>query len=95
MGSDYLNNKQLNYLCIAWRKGLRRVWRCQILPRVIYWRSYLTVYLRMMNYVVLCRRFLNFIISCMNRGSELVRFFVWFGLQQACMKSLLGRNARF
>jgi len=41
----------------------------------------------------LCRRFLNFIFSCMNCGSELVRL---FGLvQQACMKSSLGRNPRF
>jgi len=31
----------------------------------------------------------------MNCGSESVRFFVWFGLQQACMKSSLGRNAQF
>ena len=46
-------------------------------------------------YDELCRRFLNFIFSCMNCGSELVRFFVWFGLQQACMMSPLRRNARF
>ena len=31
----------------------------------------------------------------MSCGSELVRFFVRFGVQQACMKSPLGRNARF
>jgi len=46
-------------------------------------------------YDELCCRFLNFIFSCMNCGYELVRFFVRFGLQQACMMSPLGRNARF
>ena len=40
-------------------------------------------------------RFLNFVFSCMSCGSELVRFFVRFGVQQACMKSPLERNARF
>jgi len=46
-------------------------------------------------YDELCRRFLNFVFSCMNCGSELVSFFVWFGVHQACMKSPLGRNVRF
>ena len=43
-------------------------------------------------YDELCRRFLNFVFSCMNCGSELVSFFVRFGVHQACMKSPLGRN---
>jgi len=42
-------------------------------------------------------RFLNFAFSCMHCSSDLVSFLVTvrFGLQQACMKSSLERNARF
>ena len=46
----------------------------------------------MMNHVV---GFLILSFLSMNFGSNLVRFFVWFGVQQACMKSPLGQNARF
>ena len=42
-------------------------------------------------------RFLNIAFSCMHCSSDLVSFLVTvrFGLQQACMKSSLERNARF
>jgi len=46
-------------------------------------------------YDQLFRRFLNYVFSCMNCDSELVRFVICFGVQQACVKSPLGRNARF
>ena len=55
--------------------------------RVTCCRWYLTVYLCMMNYVA---GFLILSFSCMNCGSEIVSFFVRFGVHQACMKSPLG-----
>jgi len=45
-----LDNKQLNDFCIACCWGCAECGGCQILPKVICWRSYLTVYLCMMNY---------------------------------------------
>ena len=72
-------------------RGCTECGGCQILPKVM-----LAVISDSISvYDKLCRRFFNYVFSCMNCGSELVRFFVWFGLQQACMKSPLGRNAGF
>ena len=87
-----LDNKYLTDLCIAWRKGLRRVWR---LPNTTKGDMLAVISDSIPVYDELCRRFLNFVFSCMNCGSELVEFFVRFGVHQACMKSPLGRNARF
>ena len=70
-----LDNKQINDSCIAWRKGLRRVWR---LPNTTKGDMLSLISDSIPVYDELCRRFLNFVFSCMNCGFELVRFL--FGL---------------
>ena len=85
--------KRINDLCIAWRKGLRRVWR---LPNPTNGDILAVISGSIPVFDELCRRFLNFVFFrvCIAVQIWLV-FFVRFGLQQACMKSFLGRNARF
>ena len=52
-----LDKKQLNYFCVAWCKGLRRVWR---LPNTTKGDMLAVISDSIPVYDELCRRFLNF-----------------------------------
>ena len=86
-----LTNRKIEDYCVAWRKGLRKVWK---LP---YDSSSSNVAL-VSNTVPLldelCRRVMNFIYSCLHCDSNLVRSIVLHGIA-ARSSSPIGRNAAF
>jgi hypothetical protein len=86
---DLYNNK-IDELCIAWRKGVRRVWAlpgntgCDILHLIT---DTIPVYDE------ICRRVSNFIFACCESGSQLVKYVVNFGINYSHTSSPIGRNA--
>ena len=86
-----LTNRKLKDYCIAWRKGLRKVWQ---LP---YDSSSLNVAL-ISNTVPLldelCRRVTNFIYTCLHCDSNFVRLIVQHGIATGA-SSPIGRNVAF
>src|SRR5664279_4453860 len=87
-----LTNNKLEDYCIAWRKGLRKIWS---LPHD---SSCLNVVLTS-NTVPLfdefCRRAINFIYSCLNCDSDFIRSIVLHGINVARINSHIDRNAAF
>jgi hypothetical protein len=87
-----LSSKGIEDLCVAWRRGARKVWalpndtRCDILYLIA---DVVPVFDE------ICRRVLNFIRSCSNCGSELISQVANFGVNFARMNSPIGRNALF
>jgi hypothetical protein len=87
---DLTNRKVADY-CIAWRKGLRKVWR---LP---YDASSINVALISATVSLLdelCRHVINFIYTCFNCDSDFVRSIASHGLATGT-RSAIGRNAAF
>jgi len=89
-----LNNSCIEQFCIEWRKGARRVWS---LPR--HARSDIVYCIAdvIPTYDELCRRSMNFVISCQNSKSRLVKFVANYGSKYSCrpMHSFIARNAVF
>jgi hypothetical protein len=84
-----LSHKGIEAICIAWRKGIRRIWRlpntthsvlipelCETLPLVDLFYT----------------RMLNFVYRCLNSQSSLVKFVTRFGILYGQMDSVVGRN---
>jgi hypothetical protein len=67
-----LSHRAIEQLCAAWRKGLRTVWK---LPYCTH--SYLLPLISQCLPVFdeICRRSINFVRSCVNHKSDVVRFF--------------------
>ena len=93
-GSDIwdVSTKEVEDFCIAWRKGARKVWAlpndtsCDVLYLIA---NVLPVFDE------ICRRVLNFIRSCCNSESQLIKYVANFGVNCAKMYSPIGRNALF
>ena len=87
-----LNNERIGDLCTTWRKSLRRVWN---LPYMSH--SYLLPILSQCLPIFdeICRRSSNFIYSCLNNESNLVRSVATHGLNYGRYRSPLGFNALF
>ena len=86
-----LTNRKIEDYCIAWRKGLRKVWK---LP---YDSSSLNVALISDTVPLLdelCRRATNFIYTCLHCDSNFVYSIVSHGIA-AGTSSPVGRNAAF
>ena len=86
-----LANRKIEDYCIAWRKGLRKVWK---LP---YDSSSLNVALvsdTIPLFDELCRRVMNFNYTCSHCDSNLVRLIVSYGIASGT-SSPIGRNAVF
>ena len=87
-----LSSKEIEDLCVAWRRGTRKVWAlpndtsCDILCLIA---DVVPVFDE------ICRRLLNFIRSCSNCGSELISQVANFGVNFARMNSPIGRNSLF
>jgi hypothetical protein len=65
-----LTNSKLDDYCIAWRKGVRKIWS---LP---YDSSRLNVSLisdSLPTFDEICRRTINFVYSCLNSDAEMIR----------------------
>jgi hypothetical protein len=84
-----LSHNGIEAICIAWRKGIRRIWRlpntthsvlipelCETLPLVD----------------MFYKRMLNFVYRCLNSQSSLVNFVARFGILSGQMDSVVGRN---
>jgi hypothetical protein len=87
-----LTNKKLEEYCIAWRKGVRKIWS---LPHD---SSGLNVALISESLPILdeiSRRTWNFLHSCINSDSQLVRSVTLTGVSGSRLNSPLGRNAAF
>jgi len=86
-----LANRKIEEYCIAWRKGLRKVWK---LP---YDSSSLNVALvsnTISLFDDLCRRVMNLIYICLHCESNFVRSIVSHGITSGT-SSFIGRNAVF
>jgi len=86
-----LANRKIEDYCIAWRKGLRKVWK---LP---YDSSSLNVALvsnTIPLFDELCRRVMNLIYTCLHCDSNFVRSIVSHGITSGT-SSPIGRNAVF
>ena len=88
---DLCNTKLVEEFCIAWRKGMRRVWS---LPANTKSDAVYLVAGVIPIFDELCKRLLNFVWSCYRSDSDLVRFVVKHGID-ARMNSPLGRNVTF
>jgi hypothetical protein len=87
-----LYNANIESFCVAWRKGLRRVWKlpyathCSLLPVV---SQCLPIFDE------LCRRFLNFARFCVTHECPLIRFIANYGIIHARSLSLIGQNVLY
>src|SRR5664279_4389337 len=86
-----LTNCKIEDYCIAWRKGLRKVWR---LPCDSSCSNVALVSDTVPLLDELCRRVMNFIYSCLNCDSHFVREIVLHGISAGSL-STIGRNAVF
>jgi len=87
-----LNNVNIEKCCIEWRKGARRVWE---LPRDAKSDIVYCITDVIPTFDEICRRSLNFIVSCRNSDSQLVRFIANCGLRYSRMNFPIARNAIF
>jgi len=87
-----LSNLYVEKCCVAWRKGLRRIWKlpynthCSLLPVI---SECLPIFDE------LCRRFLNFARSCIAHGCPLIRFIANYGIVHARSLSPIGQNVLY
>jgi hypothetical protein len=85
-----LNSRSIDDFCIAWRKGLRKIWNippqthCDLLPRLCNCYPLFDEF---------CSRSLKFARTCLNHQSSLVRFVSSHSIFYARGYSYLGRNA--
>ena len=89
-----LNNLNIEKCCVEWRKGARRVW---MLPRDAKSDIVYCIADVLPTFDEICRRSLNFIATCRNSDSQLVRFIANCGLtySYSCMHFSIARNAIF
>lgn len=87
-----LSNRNIDNLCVAWRKSLRRIWHlpqhthCYFLPII---GQCLPIYDE------ICRRSINFVRSCIAHESPVIRFITQYGVLYARSSSFLGENMLF
>ena len=86
---DVTSNKIEDY-CIAWRKSVRRIWR---LPNTTSRTNVCLIAGCIPMFDEICRRFLNFIHSCLVSSSALIQFIASHGIHSG-MFSPLGRNVQ-
>jgi hypothetical protein len=87
-----LSNPNVDSFCVAWRKGLRRIWKlpsnshCSLLPIISHCLPI---------FDELCRRFLNFARSCIKHDCPLIRFIACYGIVYARSCSPIGQNVLY
>ena len=87
-----LTTREIEDLCVSWRKGLRRVWS---LPNTshCYLLHLLSQCLPLFDEI--CRRSINFIRSCVSHESSLVNQIAKYAVYHARTLSCLGQNMLF
>ena len=75
--------------CIAWQKGLRRIWSVPYNTNgdILHGLSG-----DIPIFDEICKRSLHFIVNCLHHSCDLIRFFAWHGITGARGTSLFGRN---
>jgi len=86
-----LNYDNAGSFCVAWRKGMRRVW-CLPADTCIYSDTVNLIAESIPIYDELCRRFINYVHSALNSECRLAECVVRHGLCISPMKSSIGRN---
>ena len=87
-----LTNHNIDGLCVAWRKSLRKIWNLpscthsRLLPLISHCLPLLDEF---------CRRSLNFIRKCVLHDSPLIRSVAQYGVFYARGLSTLGQNVLF
>ena len=87
-----LSSWNIDNLCGAWRKSLRRIWHLPqhtLLPLIPIIGQCLPIFDE------ICRRSLNFVRSCIAHESSLIRFIAQYGVLYARSSSFLGQNVLF
>lgn len=88
-----LSTGEIDDLCVAWRKGLRRVWS---LPNTTHSYSLHMLSKCLPLFDEISRRSINFIRCCTTHESALVSFIAQYAVNHARMlSSFLGQNALF
>ena len=84
-----LSQNNIESICIAWRKGIRRVWQ---LPNTTHSTliPYLSDTLPLLDMFYL--RMLNFVFRCLRSASPLITFVARHGILYGQMDSIIGRN---
>jgi hypothetical protein len=87
-----LSNPIVDSFCIAWRKGLRRIWKlppsthCSLLSVISHCLPVFDEW---------CRRFLKFARSCIKHDCLLIRFIAHYGIVYARSCSLIRQNVLY
>jgi hypothetical protein len=79
----------IEVVCIAWRKGIRRIWR---LPNTTHSALIPELCGTMPLVDLFYKRMLNLVYRCLNSQSSLVKFVARFGILSGRMDSVVGRN---
>ena len=87
-----MSNSNIDCLCVAWRKSLRRIWN---LPPCTHTRLLHLVGHCLPLFDEMCRRSLNFIRTCLSHDSTLISFVARYGVFYARGLSILGQNVIF
>jgi hypothetical protein len=87
-----LTNRRIEDLCVAWRKSLRAVWR---LPQSTHKYLLHSISHCLSVFDEICRRSFNFIKSCINHHSQLIRFISLRSVLYSRGSSLACQNVLF
>ena len=85
-----LSHNEIEAICIAWRKGIRSIWR---LPNTTHSALIPSLCETLPLTDMFYKRMLNFVYRCLNSRSSLVKFVARYGLLYGQMDSVMGRNA--
>ena len=84
-----LSHKDIESICIAWRKGIRRIWQLPYTTHAALIPG-LSDTLPLID--LFYKRMLNFVYRCLNSQSSLVNFVTRHGIFFGQMDSVVGRN---
>jgi len=87
-----LTKYNIDALCVAWRKALRRIWN---LPSCSHNRLLPLICECLPLFDEICRRSLNFIRTCDLHDSLLIRSVAQYGAIYARSQSIIGQNVLF
>jgi len=87
-----LNNTKLEYLCVAWRKSMQKIWK---LPQQAHCLLLHLISGCLPVFNELCPRSMSFVRSSLSHDSFLIRFVANYAVVHARSQSFLGHNVLF